>query len=142
MTSRDREVGRTRADFDRELLEWDFLAAWEEENKPTPSSLPSSSSNGNDKGEEEEDGREAKEEETEDGEVNSGPKPVQRWTPVPDTFSSASHYVDVWFPLLLQEMRAETLSDIGTEGVGPFTKVQVEGGGDGGGEGGRRGWRR
>ncbi len=47
----------------------------------------------------------------------------ERWTPVPDTFSSAAQYVDVWFPLLLQEMRAETLSEVTTEGLGAFSKV-------------------
>ena len=48
---------------------------------------------------------------------------AERWTPVPDTFTSAAQYVDVWFPLLLQEMRAETLSEVTTEGLGAFCKV-------------------
>ena len=48
-----------------------------------------------------------------------------RWTPVPDTFTSAQQYVEVWFPLLLQEMQAQTLSEVQTDGLGPFTKVSL-----------------
>lgn len=46
-------------------------------------------------------------------------------TAVPDTFTSASHYIDVWFPLLLKEMQAQTISEVTQEGVGPCCQVMV-----------------
>lgn len=47
-------------------------------------------------------------------------------SPVPDTFESVEHYQDVWFPLLLEEMRAETMSEITAEGIGPVSMVGVQ----------------
>lgn len=51
---------------------------------------------------------------------------------VPTSFESAEQYKDVWFPLLLEELRAQTLSEIGTEGLGPGVAVRtllIKGGG-------------
>lgn len=119
-------VTKTRASFERELLEWDLLKAWEEETTPAakPPAAPKEDGEVADEGEVEEEG-----EITADGGGKEQPPPppkveeAERWTPVPDTFTSAAQYVDVWFPLLLQEMRAETLSEVTTEGLGGFCKV-------------------
>jgi hypothetical protein len=45
---------------------------------------------------------------------------------VPTSFESAEQYKDVWFPLLLEELRAQTLSEIGTEGLGPGVAVRAD----------------
>jgi hypothetical protein len=130
-------VTKTRASFERELLDWDFLKAWEDETAPSakaPAPKDDNGLGGGGGGHDDDDDDEAEEEEGEitadDGGGGGKVEEVkevkeERWTPVPDTFSSAAQYVDVWFPLLLQEMRAETLSEVTTEGLGAFSKVRA-----------------
>lgn len=122
---------KTRSSFDRQLLEWNFLTAWEEETAPAAKVVAANDGEAEEgEGEEEEEEGEITPEEGAGGKGKGKAEEkveaaAERWTPVPDTFESAAQYVDVWFPLLLQEMRAETLSEVTTEGVGAFCKVRA-----------------
>jgi hypothetical protein len=58
------------------------------------------------------------------GKAVATPTPLEA---VPDTFASARDYVDTWFPLLLEELKAGTLSEVQAEGIGAFSKVMHTG---------------
>lgn len=51
---------------------------------------------------------------------------LQENNTVPDTYESADQYINTWFPLIVQEMHAETINGIMIDGLGPCCEVRAE----------------